>query len=515
MTIWQTLGVDPSVAVADLRRRYATLIKEFRPETHPQDFARIREAYEAALPWARRREAEIEEDAAQEHGADEVTEEPRDDPYPPVAAQEDEPQCVEDELATTDAAITAVLRDDPAASPDDEPRLVTQFRRFQALAVAAVGTRDAALLPELRALLQARSGASLDDSQALEFALMRWFIEAEDPPLTLLFETGCAFDWHAHIERLSGWLSPWALRQMGARLSLSRDLAWARHFSANRWLRRLHAPANDMTFMGHRPQMQDALLWAERWRLASGAADADVLASHLNAQTLRRLRGRELLSTDVITGMAIGCAAPDLLDASIYVVISIALTFALRLAALWVRPAPGHYRLPRPIAQSLTHHPVLAILLAIGVGGLGMVMFTLDDVGAVVTAMGGLLLLPALLLGLMGVWRFWSWVERGIDDLFAWRDAVDRFEFDRYVRSSASTQSPGPRMALLERWKAIPAAMRLRRVEIALRARPARTLWFQHLKGSGRMTGLPRILWVGAWILFAILHYAHVFGATR
>ena len=57
MNPWETLGVEHDVAVADLRRRYAALIKEFRPETHPQDFARICEAYEVVLPLARRREA--------------------------------------------------------------------------------------------------------------------------------------------------------------------------------------------------------------------------------------------------------------------------------------------------------------------------------------------------------------------------------------------------------------------------------------------------------------------------
>jgi hypothetical protein len=527
MSIWQTLGVDERVAVADLRRRYAALIKEFRPETHPQEFARIRDAYEVALPWARRREAELAEDAAGPavaRDADAAVQASRAGPDPSVAAEEAaaEPRAVGDVAEVADAPdvgqvadtpLAAALDDSPAAPPDDEPRLAAQFRHFRALAEAAAGTRDAALLPTLRALLQARSSASLDDSQALEFALMRWFIETEDPPLTLLFETGRAFGWHAHDERLSGWLSPWALRQMDARLSLSRDLAWARHFSGNRWLRRLHAPTNEMALMGCRPQMQDALRWAERWRLASGAADAKALASHLNAQTLRRLQGHELLSTDLITGLAIACTATDLPDVPIYVVIGTALTFALRLAALWLRPVAGPTRLPRPIADQLAHHPGVTFLLGIGVGGLGLAILAVEDAGDVATAIGWLLILPALLMGLTGAWRGLSWAERAVADLFAWRDAVDRLEFDQHVRSSGSAAAPAPRMTQVQRWKSIPAAMRLRRREVALRTRPAQTLWFQRFGWLGRMSALPRILWVVAWIAFAILHYTHAFGA--
>ena len=224
MTPWEILGVAPDVAVADLRRRYAALIKEFRPETHPQDFARIREAYESVLAIARRREAESVEAAAAAERAVAVEE---------VAAPADDPPEVVQAITASDAELE-VARPDPGA-----PDLGTRFHRFHELAAAAAGTRDEAFLPELRALLRARASASLDDSQALEFALLRWFIESEQPPLTLLFETGRDFDWHLHPARLSSWLSPWALRQMEARLSLSRDLVHARHFSGNAWLRRV------------------------------------------------------------------------------------------------------------------------------------------------------------------------------------------------------------------------------------------------------------------------------------
>jgi curved DNA-binding protein CbpA len=52
------LGLPHDASVADVRARYAALIKQFRPDTHPEDFARIRESYEHALQRARAREAQ-------------------------------------------------------------------------------------------------------------------------------------------------------------------------------------------------------------------------------------------------------------------------------------------------------------------------------------------------------------------------------------------------------------------------------------------------------------------------
>ena len=182
MNPWQALGVAPDIAVADLRRRYAALIKEFRPETHPLDFARIREAYEVVLPHARRREALAAERAEDEAEDAEVatvqveevaeTSEAASDPAPPVIEAE------------ADAAPIEVIAPPPVeqtpSEEEPEPALAAHFRRFHDQAAAARGSDDEAHLPALRALLQARTLATLDDSQALEFALMRWFIEAED-----------------------------------------------------------------------------------------------------------------------------------------------------------------------------------------------------------------------------------------------------------------------------------------------------------------------------------------------
>ena len=207
MNPWETLGVSADVGVADLRRRYAALIKEFRPETHPLDFARIREAYEVVLPYARRREAAAEEEAEQaalssDAAPDSAVAET------PAPAQADATTPVDSLTVDADAPVIVAMASDEPRANDAEPDLATRFRRFHALAESVQGTRDEALLAQLRVLLLARTRASLDDSQALEFALTRWFVESESPPLTLLFEVGRAFDWHHHESRLGSWLTP-------------------------------------------------------------------------------------------------------------------------------------------------------------------------------------------------------------------------------------------------------------------------------------------------------------------
>jgi hypothetical protein len=50
---FRLLGVEPPATEQDLKRAYARLIRRFKPEHHPEEFRRVREAYEAALQRAR------------------------------------------------------------------------------------------------------------------------------------------------------------------------------------------------------------------------------------------------------------------------------------------------------------------------------------------------------------------------------------------------------------------------------------------------------------------------------
>jgi len=520
MNPWEILGVGPDAGVAELRRRYAALIKEFRPETHPQDFARIREAYEMALPIVRRREAAAAEEALDEQPGVAVATAPDD---PPPAAQEAEVLALYEEIAAQAEVVAAPPGADEASGQEQESRLAAHFRGFHAIAGSATGTGDEAHLPALRVLLQARAQATLDDSQALEFALMRWFIEGESPPLTLLFETGRAFDWHRHVARLSSWLSPWALRQMEARLALSRDLVYARHFSGNLRLRRLHEARPGSGLLVMRPAAVEALAWIERWRHLSEDADAMPLAASLNPVAIRQLRGPA--STELLAGLAVSVFAPDLPAAACWAVIAAAIAFGLRRGLQAILGLPETNRWRRIARTVATHKFVAGVLIAV-CAWIAALALTSPDAGDSIAKMtlAGLLLAPLALVATAAAWRVAAFLETAVAWHFQWREAVDRLEFDTFLRSNAmpaANQPFGPRLGFVQRLKSIRAALRLQTVEIAMRERPPRAQPFKRWRLTGlRFVGLNgqgrwRLLWFGAWVLFAVLRLVHAFGGAN
>jgi hypothetical protein len=515
MNPWETLGLGQDAAVADLRRRYAALIKEFRPETHPQDFARIRAAYEVALPYARRREAEAAEEVERAALPADATSKPAvDEPPAPAMAGAPMPASSQHLTAEATAVVVAPTGEADAPADDADPDLATRFRRFHALTESVQGTRDEALLPELRVLLQARARGSLDDSQALEFALLRRFIESESPPLTLLFETGRAFDWHTHVVRLSGWLSPWALRQMEARLALSRDLVYARHFSGNRWLRRLHSIQPRLPLIVFRPSALEALHWVERWQQACEAADTKALDACLDARTVKRLRG--LATTDALAGIAAAAMGPDLpVAVSLgFAVVATVIVFASRLALQAIARQPESHWL-RAFARKVAGNKLVAALLSAAAGGFGIALIFSPASTSPEVAVGCVLAVPGVLVAMALVWRLASWLELLVANVFAWRDAVDRLEFDRLVKTRGmpvATGAFGSRLALPQRLKAIRAALRLQTTEIALRERPPRAKPFKLVRivSANGKPSLGRLAWIIAWIIFAIARLAHL-----
>lgn len=53
MSIWETLGIEPTHDVKAIRRRYAELVRHYHPEDQPEIYQQIVEAYQVALNYAR------------------------------------------------------------------------------------------------------------------------------------------------------------------------------------------------------------------------------------------------------------------------------------------------------------------------------------------------------------------------------------------------------------------------------------------------------------------------------
>ncbi len=600
MTPWQRLGIERDAAVADVRRRYAALIKEFRPESHPEEFARIREAYEIALAAARRREAErtaaIEAgEAVQRAGAPETarpaepgaalpgnpaparpaapvvareakrnTESvpggrpamcvdtappaevvrlrapappPEADPAPvgpdpapvridatppatarpplppappPIRIAIDAPAPAPAALPTAPPVRVHAKPDAPAQAPPAAPDLEQQFRALRTLA-QQLG--EQATLPALRRLLKQSMRAAIDERQALEFALLRWFLETGSPPLLLMFDAGRAFDWHRQEDRLSPWVPADACRRLALLLTMSRDAVFAQHFAGNHWLRRLFTPGMWLPRLGSTITLAEARAWDARWRAHCAAAGpaAAALGRRADATARRRIEGALVLSTDVLVGMLIAGlfavalanelrlafprpglrATPDwVFGVALAIGAGIALAALRRLggfAARTLHEAPRLARLRTAIAWSRQNASVAIILVAGLLAAIGIfaasesepAFIVLVDVvvGLIGALVGAVMLRLAWYLAVIG--------ERCACGMLAWREAADRWEFARVLARPpevlADTDSSGSHRHLFgerattwQRLRAFREAQALEAGETARRERPPR-----------------------------------------
>ncbi|WP_250548065.1 J domain-containing protein [Pseudomonas congelans] len=64
MNCWSILGLDAHTDVRSIKRRYAALLKQHRPDEDPAGFQRLRDAYEQALNWT----ANVQEQPIEQHG---------------------------------------------------------------------------------------------------------------------------------------------------------------------------------------------------------------------------------------------------------------------------------------------------------------------------------------------------------------------------------------------------------------------------------------------------------------
>ena len=64
MDAWKILGIQSTYDTSEVKRAYAKLLKVYRPESDPEEFQRIREAYEEALEHIKHGAgADVNEDA--------------------------------------------------------------------------------------------------------------------------------------------------------------------------------------------------------------------------------------------------------------------------------------------------------------------------------------------------------------------------------------------------------------------------------------------------------------------
>lgn len=100
MNIWEILGIPPTADIIVIKRAYADRAKEWHPEEHPEEFKRLRNAYQTAVKWAKsggveKAGAGVEPPFAKQ--AELQPEKPQPEPQPEMPqpeerAEEEEPQ---------------------------------------------------------------------------------------------------------------------------------------------------------------------------------------------------------------------------------------------------------------------------------------------------------------------------------------------------------------------------------------------------------------------------------------
>ena len=301
MAPWDTLGLAPTADERDLKRAYAALIKQFRPDTHPHDFARIREAYEWARVLLRQRADAVEgagDDASAADAPAAVA--PAPDAPAPAAVPDTPPEPI----------VTVAAAPQPPAAPEADLR-----ERVQAIAAVCGAHGDVAALDALRGLLRETARSHIDARQDLETLLLRAFLGTDEPPLLLVFEAGRAFGWHHRDDSLRHLLTPAAARRLAALLQASRMAVFCRCFSGNRWLQRLYTPGAARLPRGaFNAAVRHARSLAWPWVQRCHAQELTVGPASLSVLAWARTGGALLLSTDVLLGMLLGWEGVALFD---------------------------------------------------------------------------------------------------------------------------------------------------------------------------------------------------------
>jgi hypothetical protein len=186
MDCFRELGLEWGADEAEVRRAYAALIKQYRPESHPAEFARIREAYETARRLSRlprEDSAALVEAETYDLEQDELASE-----APP------RPECVR---------TLRIVEDGP---PSQNPDAVLDDMIHALDAQVAKGD-EAQSLRAFDEQWQLVSALPLDMQMDYAYGLREWVIYSGRAPLRLILVAAERFGWHTQqrdVERNYG-----------------------------------------------------------------------------------------------------------------------------------------------------------------------------------------------------------------------------------------------------------------------------------------------------------------------
>lgn len=295
--VWECLGIQPTGDQTLIRKRYAELVRQYRPDHHPAEFAAIRSAYEEALRMANSR------------------------PLGPVLAASANP--LESPSPKFEHGEECSVPVEPKALPRTYPERIEPYHwnvstERDAVLNAMAGNDVNWLKTWLESAYgQARNG-TFDAMQDFEAFLVHLLLQHAAP--TPAFVEQCA--------RLMSWPARWAalaaefgegpsLRLRGV-LHLAVQYRFFTQSASNPWLHRVFEDGiGRVPWLGWSPLLDDAMTHIQEWKLQCKKWGYEGYLADLNPYVLQHLEGETVHSADIkhallvmTYGLAIAIRAP-------------------------------------------------------------------------------------------------------------------------------------------------------------------------------------------------------------
>ncbi len=257
---WSILGLEPTNDEGLIRKTYARLVRQFRPESHPTEFSALRQAYEAALSLARTQIASHDTHLS--------------NPHEPA---ESSLQWFEASPGTSTANPTIL----PVRQGWDDQAALEQLR--QCMDRQDNGAAVAWLIHYLAIARHSTVDAMYDFEAALAHAVL----SHEAPPLHFIEACAKQLDWPKRWHQLGTMLRPAPAHRLKRLLELAQQYRFSSQHAANPWQRYLFSdPSSEMPWIGRTELLARAHGVAKAWR--QSCADLNV-RGHLRALNLKAL----------------------------------------------------------------------------------------------------------------------------------------------------------------------------------------------------------------------------------
>ena len=247
MNNYQILGVQYNADERTIKRAYAKLIKEFRPDSHPTEFAKIRSAYEALLDDCRyRREWQYDFDDDSNNAEQQITEVINDEPIINISIDEkqennyerliDKPIIAPVDLLPEPVQEDSfnyliekpVLRDtvvEPLITEEEKIWLkqpnIDIYALIQALQKFVMPQDERAALLCFEKQMPSLMSMNLDQLMDYEERLYNYLIYHDKPALLLFAAANQYFDWQNKVSWLRSAQSQWHQQRFKALTELS------------------------------------------------------------------------------------------------------------------------------------------------------------------------------------------------------------------------------------------------------------------------------------------------------